>query len=164
MHKVRRVFHHQVNSGSRNAASEMGMPALLSSQDTVNCEDQPTIKWLMRYWNTLKYVSPRTLARRLYREAVTLYVLKRGLICKAPASTCDVTRAVEKLVDRDFLAAARKQRQIVRSAFTLQQSTGRLTLWKTGEIIDEEFIERANWNRPERIPPSEADACYFAVF
>jgi hypothetical protein len=153
-----------VNGNSPEAVSEMPTFPLLGTQGADTNESQTTIKWLLRYWNTLKYVSPETLARRLYRRAATLYALKRGLIAKSPKTNCDVRGAAERLLDQNFLAAARKQHQIVKSAFALEQSTGRLILWKTGEVIDEEFIQRTDWNHPGRIPPSEVDTCYFAVF
>ena len=164
MYKTGSDFRHQVNLRSSDAGIERAVVASVSNTEVFNSEDLPTLKRLVRYWNTLKYVSPGTLARRLYREAITLCVLKRGLIAQPPKISCDVGYAARRLVDRDFLEAARKQREIVRSAFALQQSTGRLVLWKTGEIIDEKFIEQTHWDQPERIPPSKADACYFAVF
>jgi hypothetical protein len=122
-------------------------------------------EWFLRYWHTLRHVPPRALWLRLRREAISRYLARRRLIGRMKRVPGKLhNQVVARLLDADFLSAARRSRVLVSSAFELDQNAGRLIFRKTGRVLDDEFIVHANWNEPALIPPSDSDACYFAAF
>lgn len=122
------------------------------------------LQLVFRYWNTVKHISPKSLMLRLRREMRTIYVLKRGIINDGNQKLAPNANCVERLLDKRFIAAAQRHREIVGSSFGLDQNNRRLIFLRTGDAADDKFIADTRWNDPELIVPSDIDRCYFVAF
>lgn len=120
--------------------------------------------WLARRLWTLRYIKPEMLVHRARRMMFQAALRKGWLDTSDAGKSLNHAAVLARLTDPRFQQAARRLRDLMRSSYSYDFATNKLSFLDNGDVIDLGGIDEIPWTRPAELAPDEINRCFFISF